>query len=109
MNLEDFQKRPVNPKLRDAIFQSGLRQLRLAKISNLPRQYISMAINGRFVLTDTPAYSLACVIFAQPIKELALNYSKSPGGTEMPGRYLKADARRKKHQFRNLYRAPLQI
>jgi transcriptional regulator with XRE-family HTH domain len=53
MNLEDFHQRPINSKLREAIFQAGLTQIRLAELSNVPRQYISQHINGRFILTDT--------------------------------------------------------
>jgi hypothetical protein len=59
MKPEDFSTRPINPKLRDAIFQAGLTQIRLAEISNVPRQYISQHINGRFILTDTQKKRIA--------------------------------------------------
>jgi transcriptional regulator with XRE-family HTH domain len=69
MNLEDFHKRPINGKLRDAIFQAGLTQIRLAEMSNVPRQYISLHINGRFVLTDTQKKRIADAL-NRPLDEL---------------------------------------
>ena len=69
MDLEDFFRRPINRKLRDAIFQAGLTQIRLAEISNVPRQYISQHINGRFILTDTQKKRISEAL-GKPLDEL---------------------------------------
>lgn len=62
MKLEDFHSRPINSKLREAIFKAGLTQSQLAEISEIPRQYISLHINGRFILTDTQKERIADVL-----------------------------------------------
>ena len=69
MNPEDFHTRPINRKLRDAIFKAGLTQTRLAEISNIPRQYISLHINGRFVLTESQRERIAAAL-SRPLNEL---------------------------------------
>lgn len=69
MNVEDFGTRPINSKLREAIFNEGLTQTRLAEMANIPRQYISLHINGRFVLTNTQEKRIAAAL-SRPISEL---------------------------------------
>jgi hypothetical protein len=69
MNFEDFDTRPINRKLRDAIFKAGLTQTRLAELSNVPKQYISLHIHGRFILTNTQQKRIADAL-SRPQDEL---------------------------------------
>ena len=69
MNFEDFDTRPINRKLRDAIFKVGLTQKRLAEISRGPLQYISLHINGRFILSNTQQKRIADAL-SRPQDEL---------------------------------------
>ena len=69
MNAEDFHTRPINNKLRDAIFKAGMTQTQLAESASVPRQYLSLHINGRFILTDTQKRRIAEVLM-RPVNEL---------------------------------------
>jgi transcriptional regulator with XRE-family HTH domain len=51
-----------NTKLKAALFEKGVTQAKLSKETNIPRAYISLAINGKFNLDDGQRQKVAAAL-----------------------------------------------
>lgn len=52
-------ERAKNTKLKAALFQRGMSQVKLAELTSIPPSYVSMGLNGKFIFTPSQKAKIA--------------------------------------------------